>query len=91
MTGWIVSLRNSLACSVVLAGFVLQSFAQTAPPLLLRNPSISADKIAFLYADDPQLERAVSILLQQLKDHPVPMPAIPPYPNYHQHDDLGGR
>jgi tricorn protease len=38
-----------------------------------------------------QLERAVSILLQQLKDHPVPTPAIPPYPNYHQHDDLGGR
>src|SRR5450631_3861851 len=52
MAGWIVSLRNSLACSVVLAGFVLQSFAQTAPPLLLRNPSLSADKIAFLYADD---------------------------------------
>jgi hypothetical protein len=21
----------------------------------------------------------------------VPTPAIPPYPNYHQHDDLGGR
>jgi tricorn protease len=40
---------------------------------------------------DPQLERAVSILLQQLMDHPVPTPAIPPYPNYHQHDDLGGR
>jgi tricorn protease len=40
---------------------------------------------------DPQLERAVSILLEQLKDHPVPTPAIPPYPNYHQHDDLGGR
>jgi tricorn protease len=52
MTGWIVSLRNSLACSVVLAGYALHTFAQTAPPLLLRNPSLSADKIAFLYADD---------------------------------------
>jgi tricorn protease len=40
---------------------------------------------------DPQLERAVSILLEQLKDHPVVTPPIPPYPNYHQHDGLGVR
>ena len=40
---------------------------------------------------DPQLERAVAIVLQQLKDHPVPTPPIPPYPNYHQNDGLGGR
>src|ERR1700730_18546761 len=52
MAGRTFSLRNSLACSVVLAGFALHAFAQTAAPLLLRNPSISADKIAFLYADD---------------------------------------
>ncbi len=39
---------------------------------------------------DAQLERAVSILLEQLKEHPVPTPAVPPYPNYHQHDELGG-
>jgi tricorn protease len=38
---------------------------------------------------DAQLERAVSIVLQQLKEHPVPVPAIPPYPNYHEHDGLG--
>ncbi len=47
-----ISRRNSLACIVVFAGFALHTFAQTAPPLLLRNPSLSADKIAFLYADD---------------------------------------
>jgi tricorn protease len=52
MAGRTFSLRNSLACSVVLAGFALHAFSQTAPPLLLRNPSLSADKIAFLYADD---------------------------------------
>jgi len=46
------ALRNLLACSVALTGFALHTFAQTAPPLLLRNPSLSADKIAFLYADD---------------------------------------
>ena len=39
---------------------------------------------------DLQLERAVSIVLEQLKQHPVPTPAVPPYPNYHQHDDVGG-
>jgi tricorn protease len=38
---------------------------------------------------DAQLERAVSIVLQQLKEHPVPTPSIPPYPNYHLHDGLG--
>jgi tricorn protease len=52
MSGRTFSLRNSLACSAVLAGFALHTFAQAPPPLLLRNPSISADKIAFLYADD---------------------------------------
>jgi tricorn protease len=40
---------------------------------------------------DLQLERAVSILLEQLKDHPVVTPPIPPYPNYHQNDGLGVR
>ena len=31
---------------------------------------------------DPQLERAVSIALEQMKEHPVPQPQRPPYPNY---------
>jgi hypothetical protein len=50
MVGRIFTLRNSLAlaCSIVLAGFSLHAFAQTSPPLLLRNPSLSVDKIAFL-------------------------------------------
>ncbi len=38
---------------------------------------------------DLQLERAVTIVMQQLKDHPVLEPAIPPYPNYHEKDGLG--
>jgi tricorn protease len=38
---------------------------------------------------DLQLERAVSIVLEQLKQHPVIEPPIPPYPNHHEHDDLG--
>jgi tricorn protease len=40
---------------------------------------------------DAQLERAVSIVLEQLKEHPVVEPAVPPYPNYHEHDGLGSR
>jgi tricorn protease len=38
---------------------------------------------------DAQLERAVAIVLQQLKEHPVAEPPVPPYPNYHEHDGLG--
>ncbi|MGC1522179.1 MAG: PDZ domain-containing protein [Steroidobacteraceae bacterium] len=38
---------------------------------------------------DAQLERAVSIVLEQLKEHPVVEPPVPPYPNYHEHDGLG--
>jgi tricorn protease len=38
---------------------------------------------------DLQLERAVAIVMQQLKEHPVPTIPVPAYPNYHQHDGLG--
>jgi tricorn protease len=38
---------------------------------------------------DAQLERAVAIVMQQLKEHPAQEPPIPPYPNYHQHDSVG--
>jgi tricorn protease len=31
---------------------------------------------------DPQLERAVAVALQQLKEHPAPQPSRPAYPNY---------
>jgi tricorn protease len=33
---------------------------------------------------DPQLERAVQEVMLELKDHPIPEPKCPPYPNYHQ-------
>jgi len=38
---------------------------------------------------DEQLERAVAIVLEQLKQHPNPTPVIPPYPNFHKTDGLG--
>jgi tricorn protease len=33
---------------------------------------------------DPQLEKAVEVALQQLKEHPVNYGKRPPYPNYHK-------
>ncbi|MGC9197907.1 MAG: S41 family peptidase [Acidobacteriaceae bacterium] len=38
---------------------------------------------------DLQLERSVAIVMEQLKEHPIPAIPVPPYPNYHQHDGLG--
>jgi tricorn protease len=38
---------------------------------------------------DLQLEKAVAIVMQQLKEHPVPVPVVPPYPNFHEKDGLG--
>jgi tricorn protease len=32
---------------------------------------------------DPQLERAVEVVLDLLKQHPLPSYSKPPYPNYH--------
>jgi len=38
---------------------------------------------------DPQLEKAVSVVLELLQQHPLPKYAKPQYPNYHQNDSLG--
>jgi tricorn protease len=38
---------------------------------------------------DLQLEKAVQVVMDQLKEHPVPAIPIPPYPNYHPNDGLG--
>jgi tricorn protease len=38
---------------------------------------------------DAQLEKAVSIVMEQLKEHPVPVAPIPVYPDYHKTDGLG--
>ncbi|HEX3848085.1 MAG TPA: S41 family peptidase, partial [Steroidobacteraceae bacterium] len=38
---------------------------------------------------DLQLERAVSVVVEQLKEHPPLQLKIPPYPNHHPSDELG--
>ena len=40
---------------------------------------------------DLQLERAVALVLEQLRAHPPVVPQVPPYPNYHLKDGLGSR
>lgn len=38
---------------------------------------------------DPQLEKAVSIVMEELKAHPPVRYATPAYPNYHRGDGMG--
>ena len=33
---------------------------------------------------DPQLEKAVQVVMEELAKHPVPQPKRPAYPNYHK-------
>jgi tricorn protease len=38
---------------------------------------------------DAQLERAVAIVMQQLKEHPVPVSTVPAYPDFHKGTEIG--
>lgn len=78
--------------------FVLSLFTQpvfSQQVLLLKQPSLSADKLAFIYAGDiwvadrdgsnqgrdTQLEKAISEVLSQLEGFESPVPAqAPPLP-----------
>ena len=46
--------------------------------------AIDQDPKAVAEGHDPQLEKAVSLALDDLTKHPVPVPSRPPYPNYHK-------
>jgi tricorn protease len=50
---------------------------------------VDLDPAAFRQGHDAQLDKAIEIVLQQLKEHPLPQINRPAYPNYHEHDDLG--
>jgi tricorn protease len=45
---------------------------------------VEQDPKAVSEGHDPQLEKAVSVAMQELALHPVQEPAKPPYPNYHK-------
>ena len=50
---------------------------------------VDLDPAAWRTGHDAQLEKAIEVVMQQLKEHPLPQIQRPPYPNYHEHDDLG--
>ncbi|MDP9038925.1 MAG: PDZ domain-containing protein [Acidobacteriota bacterium] len=52
---------------------------------------VEDDPKAVAAGHDPQLERAVTILLDELKKNPPSQFAVPAYPNYHAADGLGVR
>jgi tricorn protease len=56
-------------------------------------PDVEVDLEPSAWRDghDAQLEKAIEVVMQQLKEHPLPQIKRPPYPNYHEHDDLGAK
>jgi tricorn protease len=54
-------------------------------------PDVQVEELPkdFAAGHDVQLERAVGIVLQQLKEHPVPESPLPPYPDYHKGSEIG--
>ena len=44
---------------------------------------VEMDPHAWREGRDPQIEKAVEVLLQELKAHPLPEPHVPPFPNYY--------
>jgi tricorn protease len=52
---------------------------------------VDLDPAAWRQGHDAQLDKAIEVVMQQLKEHPVPQIKRPAYPNYHEHDDLGAK
>jgi tricorn protease len=52
---------------------------------------VDMDPKAVAQGHDPQLERAVAIAMEQLKNNPPPQPHKPPYPNYNREVSAGLR
>jgi tricorn protease len=56
-------------------------------------PDIEVDlePTAYRQGHDAQLDKAIEVVMQQLKDHPLPKQQRPPYPNYHENDGMGAK
>jgi tricorn protease len=52
---------------------------------------VDLDPAIWRQGRDAQLEKAIEVEMQQLKEHPLPEIKRPAYPNYHEHDDLSGK
>ncbi|HEY9283671.1 MAG TPA: PDZ domain-containing protein, partial [Pyrinomonadaceae bacterium] len=51
---------------------------------------VEMDPAAWRAGRDPQLERAVELVLEEMKRNPKPQPKRPAYPNYHKSAEAGG-
>ncbi len=45
---------------------------------------VEMDPHAWRHGHDPQLEKAVQVILEELKKHPLPEPHVPPFPDYYK-------
>jgi tricorn protease len=52
---------------------------------------VDLDPAAWRQGHDAQLDKAIEVELQLLKEHPLQQVKKPQYPNYHEHDDLGSK
>jgi tricorn protease len=50
---------------------------------------VDLEPAAYRQGHDTQLEKAIEVILQLLKERPPREHPRPPYPNYHEHDGLG--
>ncbi len=50
---------------------------------------VDLDPAAYRNGHDAQLDKAIEVVMQQLKEHPLPQFQRPAYPNYHEKDGLG--
>jgi tricorn protease len=52
---------------------------------------VDLDPAAYRQGHDAQLDKAIEVVLQELKEHPLPKYERPAYPNYHEKDGLGAK
>jgi tricorn protease len=52
---------------------------------------VELDPAAYRNGHDAQLDKAIEVVMQQLKEHPLPEFKRPAYPNYHEKDGLGAK
>ena len=50
---------------------------------------VDLEPAAYRAGHDAQLDKAIEVVMQQLKEHPLPDYQRPAYPNYHEKDGLG--
>jgi len=50
---------------------------------------VELDPAAYRNGHDVQLDKAIEVVMQELKEHPLPQYPRPAYPNYHEKDGLG--